>query len=168
MLLHPTTEPNGGARSVATARADARRSWRSWYGLYLVVTLLVAAFAFSSSGQPVSLATLLLVVTLILAIVRPTIGLYAGLFFAMLGDSSTMPWYPTVKNFSSQESILFYSNSFIISPLELVIGALLVGWLLHMMSTHDFRVRTGSLFVPIAVVHRLHDVRPDLRAGPRR
>ena len=54
------------------------------------------------------------------AFLRPTFGIYLIVFFTMVGDFVTMPWWPFTKNMSSRESIFFVNDQLILNPLELL------------------------------------------------
>ena len=81
----------------------------------------------------------------LLCILRPAIGLQFVVFFTVLGDGSTWPEYPFVKNLSSQESILFLSGAVKFSPHEACLGALLVGLMLTRLGQHRHRLRRSPL-----------------------
>jgi hypothetical protein len=140
--------------AVDTAQEAAhrnRKAWRRAYALCLVGALIVAVLAAQTAPGPFALALVAFFIVLAIALLRPALGLYVVIFFAVLGDPQTSSWYPFTKNFSSRESILNLNDRVILSPLEICLGALLVGWLLQMMSTQRFTVRRGVLFKPLAV-----------------
>jgi O-antigen ligase len=107
--------------------------------------------AYSTASQPFSLAVVLFLVTAAVAVVRPTLGVYALILLTVIGDSSSAPWYPFAKNLSSAESILFISNGIKVSPLEVCLCAVVVGWILQMLTRRDWRVQRGLFFRPLAV-----------------
>jgi hypothetical protein len=137
--------------SFSQRQRQDRRSWWLVYALCLFISLIVAALAAKTSPQPFTLAFLILAIGMVVAIVRPLAGLYLTIFFAILGDPVTAPWYPFTKQFSSPESILYISNSVILSPLEVFLGALLIGWLLQMASTRQWTLVRGDLLKPVLV-----------------
>jgi O-antigen ligase len=137
--------------SVDTTQRRDRRSWWFGYGVCLVATLAIAVLAAHAVPQAFPLMLVLLVIVVAVAIIRPVIGVYLVVFFAVLGDPMTLGWYPFTKDFSSQESILFINHGIKFSPLELCLVALLIGWLLKMMASRDWVVRKGRLFGPMLV-----------------
>jgi O-Antigen ligase len=128
-----------------------RRSWWSAYGLCLAATLVMAVIASRTFPTPFSLALLLFLVVATVAVIRPVVAVYAVVFFAVLGDPLTAPWYPFVKNFSSHESMLFIADGITVYPLEVCLAALLFGWLLRMMATRRWILHKGRLFRPMMV-----------------
>jgi hypothetical protein len=149
----PLSSPalTGPVATVDEVRRRGRRSWWSGYALCIAGTLLIAVMAVKTFPTPFSLAFLMFVVVGSVAVVRPAIGVYAVVFFAVLGDPVTAEWYPFTKNFSSHESILFLSDSFSFTPLELCLAALLLGWLLRLMTTRQWVLHKGRLFTPMMV-----------------
>jgi O-Antigen ligase len=120
--------------------------------LFLAGTLLIAVMAVKTFPTPFSLAFVMFVVVASVAVAQPTLGVYAVVFFAVLGDPVTAPWYPFTKDLSSHESILFISDGLKFYPLELCLVALLVGWLLRRMATgQKVVVHKGRLFKPMMV-----------------
>src|SRR5262252_4365950 len=119
----------GAPDSVRGAHRRARISWWSTYGFCIGGTLLVALIAVRTAPSQFSLAFILFVIIVALAIVKPVLAVYPIVFFSVLGDAVTVPWYPFTKDLSSQESLLFISNQLKFTPLEVCLGALLVGWL---------------------------------------
>jgi hypothetical protein len=139
------------AADVTAARRRSGRSWWSTYGFVLGATMLMALLATRTFPTPFSLALLLFLVTAAVSLARPVVGIYVVVFLAVLGDPLTVPSYPFQKNLSSQESMLFISRGISFSPLEVCLGALLVGWLLRMMTTRRWTVHKGRLFTPLIV-----------------
>jgi hypothetical protein len=140
--------------AVDTAEEAGHRNQMAWwraYALCLLGALVVAALAAQTAPGPFALALVSFFMVLAIALLRPALGLYVVIFLAVLGDPQTASWYPFTKNFSSTESILYVNDRLILNPLEVSLGALLVGWLLQMMSTRRFTIRRGVLFRPLAV-----------------
>jgi O-antigen ligase len=140
--------------AVDTAQDAGHRNQMAWwrtYTLCLFGSLVVAVLAIRTAPGPFVLALVVFFIVLAIALLRPALGLFVVLFFAVLGDPQTSSWYPATKNFSSHESILYVNDRLILNPLEVCLGALLVGWLLQMMSTGRFTVRRGVLFRPLMV-----------------
>ena len=85
----------------------------------------------------------------ILAIlVQPRYGLYAILFFSLLGDVFLHPWYPFVKGFSARESLFFVHDAFIVSPLELYVLLTAISWLARQVGRGQLNCFLGRLFWP--------------------
>ena len=130
-------------------RRRDQKMWWWWYAVCICGTLLAAVIARNTAGQPFSIAFVGLCIVIVVAIVRPVVGVYVVVFFAVLGDIKTWSWYPFTTNLSSPESILYINNKLILNPLELSQLALLAGWLLQMMSRHELTLRRGRLFWPV-------------------
>ena len=136
----------------ASATAQKRRSTRTWWLSYLGVlglTAVVAALAFFTAPKPLAPVMLALVVLVIVAIARPELGLLFIAFFAVAGDSVTVAWYPFNQGLSAKQSVLFVSNAFQLSPLELMLLATTLGWIWRMAATRQWAFRKGVLYRPI-------------------
>ncbi len=147
--MHALSVPAG---LVATATAEQRRNRRWWwcgYAACLALTMVIAKLAWGYAPHPFALALLVVLLGAAVAVARPVLGVYLTVFFAMVGDANTAPWYPFVKNLSSRESILYVSDQLIISPLEIFLGALVLGWVLRMAATRHWTLRRGPLFWPV-------------------
>jgi hypothetical protein len=131
----------------AQARTN-RATLRLWHLACAGATLFVVGLAFFQNDR-FSLATLVLAVVLAVAVIRPGTGLYGVVFLAVLGDPVVTGWYPFTKNFSTAESVLFFGDRLIISPLELGLLALTLGWLLQMWGTSSWRIERGRLLRPL-------------------
>ncbi len=117
--------------------------------VFLAVCAVVGSLAYKSQPGPFVLALVLLAVTLIVWFVKPLVGLCATVFFALIADGTGAPWYPFLKGFSAHESILFLSNSLIVSPLELVLGVALLAMVLRWMALGTWELALGRM--PLAV-----------------
>jgi hypothetical protein len=116
-----------------------------------VFTLFAAGVATLSAPKPLSVAFVILIVSCVASMLRPTIGVYVILFLTLVGDAATMTWWPFVKNMSSRESIMFVSDSLFLTPLELVIGATAAGWLLQRLADPTWRLWRGRMFWPLII-----------------
>jgi O-Antigen ligase len=141
-----------GYPTVAVRRRHERRTWWLVYGGALFACLIIGLFAYSTAPQPFSLAVVLFLVTTVVAVVRPTLGLYALVLLTVIGDASSAPWYPFAKNLSSNESILFVSNSLKVSPLEVCLAGLVAGWVLQMLTRRNWHVERGRFFWPLVAL----------------
>jgi hypothetical protein len=141
----------GPAASAAEAERRGRRAWSYTYALWIVGSLLFAAIAARTVPSPFSVAFLVFVAIVVLAVVRPRLAIYPIVFFAVLGDPVTSAWYPFTKDLSSAESILFISNQIKFTPLEVCLAALTFGWILQMAARRNFKVVKGRLFGPMMI-----------------
>jgi hypothetical protein len=139
----------GAPTSVGDARRRDRFSWWLTYGACMAGTLLIALIAVRSAPDPFSLALVVFLIVVALAIVKPALAVYPIVFFSVLGDPLTAPWYPFTKDLSSQESILFISNQLKFTPLEVCLVALFCGWMLQLVAHRGTPVHRGALFRPM-------------------
>lgn len=137
--------------NVAEASRRDRRSWRYAYALTIVGTLLFGLIAARTVPHPFSIAFLIFIAIVVLAVVRPRLAIYPIVFFSVLGDPVTSAWYPFTKDLSSAESILFISHQVKFTPLEVCLAALTVGWILQMTARGSFKVVKGRLFGPMMI-----------------
>jgi hypothetical protein len=137
--------------TVSEAQRRGRRAWSYTYALWILGTLFFAVLAARTVPQPFSVAFLIFVSIVALAVVRPRLAIYPIVFFTVLGDLITSPWYPFTTDLSSAESILFISNQAKLRPLEVCLAALVFGWILQMAARRDFTVVKGRLFRPMMV-----------------
>lgn len=108
-----------------TVRTMALRHGIDFTFMYLAVLglgMFVAAFAWTRAWQPyIGLATAVLFMVWLAWLVSPRVGLGSTIFFALLGDNTTLRFFPFNKNLSSHESILWISDGISFSPLELTL-----------------------------------------------
>jgi hypothetical protein len=126
--------------------------WWTTYLFVLLIGLTVAAFAYRREYQPflgVALAVLLLVVVGWFFAPRGT--LFVTVFFSLVGDISTVGWFPFNKNLSSRESILFISDGISISPLELVLLTGLAVTIIKRIADGRSPLSLGVLGLPFIV-----------------
>jgi O-antigen ligase len=138
-------------RTVTVRRRRDRVTWWCAYAAVLFVSLCVALLAHATVPQPFSLAVVIFIVAAAVSVFRPTLGIYLVVLLVVIGDTSSAPWYPFAKNLSSSESILFVANQVVVSPLEVCLAGLVVGWILQMLSTRQWRLERGRFFRPLAV-----------------
>jgi O-antigen ligase len=146
-------QPRGAQRVVHVEqqlRHDQVRSLLLFGGIALF-TLIAGGLAYGSAPAPFSLAVVVLAGSAVAALLRPTIGVYLILFLTLVGDASTMPWWPFSKNMSSRESILFVADQMILNPMELMIAATAFGWILQRLADPTWRVWRGRMFWPMIV-----------------
>ncbi len=132
----------------------ARRNERRWWALFLAVcaTTGLVMFWLRRQMMPETALALLVFIALLIAIaLQPRIGVYAILGLTLFGDRSLHPWYPFTKNLSSPESVMYLSDSFSFSPLELTIVWTLVMWFARAANERRLRIHFGPLFWPATV-----------------
>jgi hypothetical protein len=137
-------------RTVSVARVRRARSGRALSVIVAIASLVLALFAATRSPEP-AIALFLLVATITAATIRPILGLYAIVFFTLVGDSVTMPWYPFTKNLSSAESLLYLSNKLTLSPLEVLVGATFTIWIIGVVFDPRSRFIGGQLLAAVSV-----------------
>jgi O-antigen ligase len=141
-----------GVDDVPTARVRLRQGRVTWWLVYaalLFVSLCVALLARATVPQPFSLAVVIFLVAAAVAVARPTLGTYLLVLLVTVGDTSSAPWYPFAKNLSSAESVLSLSHQIKVAHSRS--SGLVVGWILQMLSTRQWRLQRGHFFRPLAV-----------------
>lgn len=132
--------------------AQDRHRRRTVYASLLVLTVVTAAVGYVRAPEPFPIALLALLLAGTAAFLRPTVGLYLLVFFTMVGDSVTMPWWPFTKNMSSRESILFVNDQLILNPLEVLAGVTLLAYLMQRLESRTWRFKRGRMLIPLVVV----------------
>jgi hypothetical protein len=140
-----------------------RRSHGVGLTVFIIVTSgFFAAIARATAPKPFALAVMLMMLTILAWCLRPMVGLCATVFFALVADNTTSPWYPFLKGFSSVESIMFVSNALIVSPYELVLIASLLALFGRYLVLGTWELSIGRLagavaaftaFVLLALAH---------------
>jgi O-antigen ligase len=115
---HPLELGNSVARQIVRERW----TWRFIYLAMLMVGAVLTVLAWRRAPGGISVAAALLLIVLGAWAVRPLVALHLTVFFVLVGDSVTTPWYPMAKNFSSTESILYFADRLTFSPLDLTLG----------------------------------------------
>lgn len=136
--------------TVEAVRARDRRRWRLAV-VGVVAVALVSGAVDLVTPSAAHLPAALLLIALVAIAMRPTLGIHVVVVGALLSDISVAPWYPFVKNFSSEESVLFVSARLIMNPLEVVLVATTLSWFSRRLVDPRWRVRRGALFAPLAV-----------------
>lgn len=125
-----------------------------WWGMFatvMVFTLIVAAQAYGSPGNPFSVALVVLFVACTAAFVRPVVGVYLIMFLTLVGDAVTMEWWPFTKNMSSRESIFFVNDQLFLNPLEVLAAVTIAAWLMHRLADPTWRFHRGVMLTPLTV-----------------
>ena len=110
-----------GAYPGLTAEKLNRRTDLRWIAVYLMagfVALFVIALHTRNPELGYALAAAVLIVGGLGIIVRPVVGIYLMVFLGLLSDNVSAPWWPFLKNGSSEESLLFIHSGVIASPME--------------------------------------------------
>ncbi len=136
------------APTVTGVRRRRSRRARTITLIVIVTALGLALFASSRSPQP-AIALFVLMGAIIAASIKPICGLYAVVFFTMAGDAVTTPWYPFSKNLSAGESLLYLSDKLVVSPLDVLIGATFLIWLIGVLFDPHTRFVVGPLAIAV-------------------
>jgi O-antigen ligase len=123
--------------------------WWTFYAVLMACMAVLAYLAHSRGTAPFPIALTILVGACLAAFLRPTIGVYLIVFLTLVGDGVTTAWWPFTKNMSSRESILFVSDQLFLNPLEVLIGATTLAWLLHRLVDPTWKLWRGRLFWPV-------------------
>ena len=143
----------------ATARVidvagQARVERMRWMLLVLATlwfTLVTAGMAHFTAPRPWAIVLVMLVLCSLAAFLRPSFGIYAIVFFSLIGDSRTSAWWPFTKNLSMRESIFFVHDSLPITPLDVILGVTWASFFLRSLVDHSWRFRRGQLLAPLLV-----------------
>jgi hypothetical protein len=111
-------------------------------------TVVTALFVLFIEPLPLPVGALVFAGTIVAIAIQPRYGLYLILFLSLLGDSVLMPWYPFVKNLSSQESLLYINGAVIVSPMECYLGLIIAMWLGKAAMQRKLEFYRGELFWP--------------------
>lgn len=113
--------------------------------------LVFVGLAYVTSPRPLAIGLGMLVLTMAAWIVRPFLALCTTLFFALIGDQVTSPWWPFTKGMSAQESMMFLHNKALLSPLELCLVAGFAGVVVAYLRTGSWPLRRGRADVAVLV-----------------
>lgn len=143
-----------GLEPIKTAKQlKNQKSFYQVFWIFLVTGIsAVLAFLMITDGPSFSdLAWIIFWICVAAVAIQPRLGVHIIIFMTLVGDKNVSWWFPFTKNFSSEESLLFYSNSFSFSPLEIFIVITALMWVLKGILRRDLRIKTGPLFWPAAV-----------------
>lgn len=135
-----------------TATADdvaKKRTMLAWRNLVYVVAAGVvgAGIMISTTIDWPALAWALFLIALTAIFYEPRYGLYAIMFFGLVGDITVSSYLPFDKNLSSQESIFFLHSSAAISPVEIMFGLTTISWTLRLVMRRELhKVKFGVIF----------------------
>ena len=113
--------------------------------------LFFVGLAYVTSPRPLVIGLGLLVLTLAAWILRPFLALCATMFFALIGDQVTSPWWPATKGMSAQESMMYLHNKALLSPIELCLVAGFVGLVVAYLRTGSWPTRRGRADVAVMI-----------------
>jgi len=143
-----------GANPIPSVGQQARQSsliWGLFFGGMLFITAILAMAMYLIGPKMLFPGLVIGLVVVGLIIWRPRYGVYACVFFTLIGDANLMPWYPFVKDLSSGESLLYINSSLIFSPLEACLVLTTLAWLGHAMAERKWNLHAGRLFWPVLV-----------------
>jgi O-antigen ligase len=149
MAVRPTSLEH--VTHVGTQIETDQHRWWGMFATLMVFTLAVGGIAYVTAPQPFSLAFVVLVLAVLACALRPRVGVYVIVSLTLVGDIVTTAWWPFTKNLSSHESILYLTDSVSVNPLEIMLAATLVSWLLQRLVDPTWRFRRGVLFTPVMI-----------------
>jgi O-antigen ligase len=130
-----------------------RLDWWISYMLVLGLGLVVGFVGFHRSSQMYLGFALACWVALLAMWVRlPRAALAVTITLVLVPDLVTVSWFPFLKNFSSQESIAFLSNSLTITPFELTLVWALAFTAYRNLSTIGRPFRSEPLLRPLMLL----------------
>ena len=136
---------------VATQLETDQYRWWGMFATLMVFALAAGGIAYVTSDRPFSVAFVVLVLAVLACVLRPRIGVYVIVSLTLIGDIVTTAWWPFTKNLSSKESILYLTDSVSVNPLEIMLLATTVSWLLQRLVDPTWRFKRGALFTPMMV-----------------
>jgi hypothetical protein len=149
MAVRPTSVRR--VNDVATQLENDQYRWWGMFATLMTFALVVGGIGFVTSPRPFSVALVVLVLAVLACSLRPRIGVYVIVSLTLIGDIVTTAWWPFTKNLSSKESILYLTDSVSINPLEIMLLATTVSWLLQRLVDPTWRFKRGALFTPMMV-----------------
>ncbi len=146
MVLAVSSKPTVSGQS-----QRQRRSFLAGYGLlvgfFLFVMQLMRLFPPAYGA-----AVMVLLLVLALAFYRPAVALGAAIALTIVGDAVAMPWWPVAKNLSASESILYTADPLTVKPVELLLLAVALVWLINRRLTPGAPpIVYGALWRPLLV-----------------
>jgi len=146
-----TFRPELSTRNATSMKQRADLTWSLWFLSILGLTALSGWLVLGSTPDLSMIAWLVLIAGIIAIFYEPRYGIYQILFFGLVGDYILIPWFPFVKNFSSKESLLFFNDAVIISPLEAFMVLTLLVWLGKGAMRRQIEIYRSELFWPALV-----------------
>ena len=116
-----------------------------------VLTAITGLIASNTAPAGFSVAFIGLIIASTAAFIRPAVGVHIVVFFSLLGDDQTTPWYPFTKNLSSRESMFFVADGFSLTPMEIVLLMTMASFLLRALADTEWRLTRGRLLWPMVI-----------------
>jgi O-antigen ligase/polysaccharide polymerase Wzy-like membrane protein len=138
----------GTEETPATREIHSRPSWLVKSSTSLFGARFSELGSLGGSSIAAGVGAGLYLIGILAILVQPRYGLYAILFFSLLGDVFLHPWYPFVKAFSARESLFFVHDAFIVSPLELYVLLTAISWFAQQVGRGQLNFFLGRLFWP--------------------
>lgn len=125
--------------------ASSQREFRRMFVATIALSLVVGGIAYATAPETISLALLVLVALCTVTVISPAVGAYGIIFFSLVGDGETTPWWPFTKNMSSRESIFFVADSLSVTPLEVLLSLTWFVVIMRRVFDPSARLRRGRL-----------------------
>jgi hypothetical protein len=136
--------------SVHEQRRVNARSWMTMYLAVLGASAMLGLLALKSTPRLFTLPFTMLLLASIFVAFKPKLGVYLVAFFTLFTDGAVTSWFPFAKNMSSRESILYVGDSFIVTPLEVILAVTMLAWLLRLsIDRASPRFVRGDLLWPV-------------------
>ena len=104
-------------------------------------------FLFATEPDWTKLAWAAFAIALAAIFYQPRYGLYAIMFFSLVGDIKVSHFLPFDKNLSSEESIFYLHGSAAISPVEIMFILTVFSWGLRLIMRREIgQIKYGALF----------------------
>ncbi len=116
------------------------------------VGLMLAGLAVGTAPKPLAVAVAVVLVVMGVWFVKPLAALHATVFLTLVGDITSVTWWPFTKNMSSHESIMFVADSVSVSPLEVMLLVATVAMLVRYLATGVWPFVRGRNLLPVAVL----------------
>ena len=136
--------------------ADELAKKRTFYALRNVIFLLIfgaitSVLVLLATPDWTNIAWVVFVIALIAIFWQPHFGLYAIMFFSLVGDIKITSYLPFDKNLSSEESIFFLHSSAAVSPVEIMFALTALSWLLRLIMRRElYKIKYGANFWAVA------------------
>jgi hypothetical protein len=139
------------SKRVPTVTEYLRRTQISWWLMFidlLGMSGLVVVLMIRNTPSWSMIAWIIYFAGIVAIFYSPRYGVYMIVGFTLMADTVMLYWYPFTKNFSSAESIMYFSSSVNFSPLESFMIFTLFAWVGRMAMERRFRFRAGPLLWP--------------------
>lgn len=111
----------------------AERRWKLTYAAAGMGTLFLLGLTLFAGHVGFPVAASVYTLGLVAILLRPVIGIYLVAFLGLLADDVSAPYWPFLKNGSSEESLLYLSDSLVVSPMEGYLVAIALSLGLHIV-----------------------------------